>query len=407
MDSLETTGCFCLTEVGYGNNAVEMETTAVWDDVENKFIINTPTVNSQKFWITNGAYYANYAVVFAQTIVKSKNEGINVFLVRLRDDSMNLCKGVKIDDMGHKMGLNGVDNARIIFQNVKVDRSDILNKISDIDEKGNFHSKIPGRRQRFLTAANRLLSGRLCIASMMIACTKIALLITNKYSTMRLSNGKSGKSDTPICTYQLFQNQVVPLLCRTLILNVGLLAIRKIYSDYSLKPDSYTPEQFNEIVRLCCFIKPMVAWHANETGNICRERCGGQGFLSINRVESSISGAHSAITAEGDSSVLMQKVSKEYVEDFAKKIVKAPLMSQCPIANSKKDDVLNLEVLLNLIKFRETKLLETLAEKTINNMDNLFQTWMLEESNLIQDLAMTHGERYCLEAAIKEFSNKK
>jgi acyl-CoA oxidase len=406
VDSLQTTGCFCLTEVSYGNNAVEMETTAIWDDVEKKFTINTPTVNSQKFWITNGAYYANYAVVFAQTIVKSKSEGINVFIVRLRDENMNLCKGVTIDDMGHKMGLNGVDNARIILNNVKVERTDILNKISDVDEKGNFHSSVPGRRQRFLTAANRLLSGRICIATMMIAATKLTLLITNKYATMRLSNGKSGKSDTPIANYQLFQNQIVPLLSRTLVLNAALLNIRKIYSDYCLRPDSYNPDQFNNIVRLCCFIKPMIAWSSNEVGNTCRERCGGQGYLSINRVESSIAGAHSGITAEGDSSVLMQKVSKEYVEDFVKKIVEAPKLKNCPVAISKKEDVLNLEILLDLMKLRETKLLEILAEKTMNNMDNLYKTWMLEETNLIQDLAMIYGERYCLEAAIQEFGNK-
>ena len=384
-----------------------METTAVWDDIEKKFTINTPTINSQKFWITNGAYYANYGLVFAQTIIKSKNEGINVFIVRLRDDKMNLCKGVTIDDMGHKMGLNGVDNARIILRNVKVERNDILNKISDIDEKGNFNSTVVGRRQRFITAANRLLSGRICIGSMMIAGTKMTLLITNKYGATRLSNGKSGKSDTPISTYQLFQNQIVPLLCRTLILNVGLLAIRKVYSEYCVNPDSFSNDQFNNIVRLCCFIKPIIAWNANETGNVCRERCGGQGFLSINRVENLINSAHSGITAEGDSAVLMQKVSKEYVEDFVKKIVDAPKLAQCNIAIAKKEDVLDLVTLTDLIKFRETKLLEALAEKTMNGMDNLFKTWMLEESNLIQDLAMIHGERYCLEAAVNEYGDKR
>lgn len=32
IDSLEVTGCFCLTELGYGNNAVKMETTATYDE---------------------------------------------------------------------------------------------------------------------------------------------------------------------------------------------------------------------------------------------------------------------------------------------------------------------------------------------------------------------------------------
>ncbi len=407
VDDLSNTGCFCLTELGYGNNAVEMETTAIWDEKDQKFTINTPTVNSQKFWITNGAYYANYAVVFAQTIVKGKNEGINVFVVRMRDEKMNLCPGVNIDDMGHKMGLNGVDNARIIFKNVKVEKTDILNKISDIDEKGNFTSSIVGRRQRFIYAANRLLSGRICIGSMMIAGTKLCLLITSKYGKARLSNGKSGKSDTAISNYQLFQNQITPLIVRTLVLNVGLLEIRKIYSEFCVKPESFNQDQFNNIVRLCCFIKPIIAWNANDAGNICRERVGGQGFLSINRIEAMIGSAHSGITAEGDSSVLMQKVSKEYVEDFVKKIIPAPKLAGCPVAISKKEDIMNLEVLNDLLKIRETKLLEILADKTMNNLDNVYKVWMLEESNLIQDLSMVYGERYCLEAAIKAFGSKK
>ena len=31
IDDLSTIGCFALTELGYGNNAVEMETSATYD----------------------------------------------------------------------------------------------------------------------------------------------------------------------------------------------------------------------------------------------------------------------------------------------------------------------------------------------------------------------------------------
>lgn len=31
IDSLETVGCFCFTELGYGNNAMQMETTVTYD----------------------------------------------------------------------------------------------------------------------------------------------------------------------------------------------------------------------------------------------------------------------------------------------------------------------------------------------------------------------------------------
>jgi len=115
VDSLNNMGCFCFTELGYGNNAPEMETTAVYDQASQTFTIHSPSLLSQKFWITNGACHANYAIVFAQTIVKGKNEGIHAFVVQIRDENMKPCAGVTIEDMGMKLQLNGVDNARLTF----------------------------------------------------------------------------------------------------------------------------------------------------------------------------------------------------------------------------------------------------------------------------------------------------
>lgn len=48
-----------------------------------------------------------------------------------------------------------------------------------------------------------------------------------------------------------------------------------------------------------------------ETATTCRERCGGQGYLSCNRFGSLIGFAHAGMTAEGDNRVLLQKVAKE------------------------------------------------------------------------------------------------
>ena len=104
IDSGEVIGCFCLTELGFGNNAIKMETTVTYDDMTQEFIVNSPTVMSQKYCITNGFKHSNWALVFGQTIVKGKNEGVAAFLVQIRDKNMKEMPGVQIIDMGLKIG---------------------------------------------------------------------------------------------------------------------------------------------------------------------------------------------------------------------------------------------------------------------------------------------------------------
>ena len=97
----------CCMLCSYGNNAVEMETTATWNQDAQSFIIDTPSTLAQKYWITNSALHAKWSVVFAQLLMNGKREGVHAFLVRIRHDDMRAVEGVRIEDMGHKMGCNG------------------------------------------------------------------------------------------------------------------------------------------------------------------------------------------------------------------------------------------------------------------------------------------------------------
>ena len=67
------------------------------------------------------------------------------------------------------------------------------------------------------------------------------------------------------------------------------------------------------MVMRCCITKTLLGWHALNTVSTCRERCGGQGYLSVSRFADYLATAHAAVTAEGDNRVLMTKVTKDYL----------------------------------------------------------------------------------------------
>ena len=187
-------GCFAMTEIGHGSNVQGLETYAVYQRESDSFILHSPTYSAGKNYIGNAAEDGQLAVVFAQLEMNGQKHGVHAFLVPIRGENGNLLPGVRIEDNGLKMGLNGVDNGRIWFDHVKVPRIEMLNRFADVTADGQYRSDIQSQSARFFTMIGTLVSGRISIAATANSATKSALTIAVRYAARRRQFG-SPKSD--------------------------------------------------------------------------------------------------------------------------------------------------------------------------------------------------------------------
>jgi acyl-CoA oxidase len=188
--SLRLPGCFAMTETGHGSDVQSIGTTATYDTETDEFVVNTPTDSAVKDYIGSAARDGRMAVVFAQLITGSAKQetqrhGVHALLVPIRELDGSPCAGVSIEDCGHKMGLNGVDNGRLAFHNVRVPRDALLDRYGTVDEEGTYTSPIENETRRFFTMLGTLVQGRVSVSGAALSASKVALTIAIRYALVR------------------------------------------------------------------------------------------------------------------------------------------------------------------------------------------------------------------------------
>lgn len=134
--------CLAITEVSHGSNTKRIRTTAIYDPITKEFIINTPDFEAAKCWVGNLGKTASIAMLFAILYTPDgENHGLHGFLVPIRDPKTLICyEGVVVGDIGEKVGLNGIDNGFVMFNNYRINKDNLLNRTGDVNEVGVYES---------------------------------------------------------------------------------------------------------------------------------------------------------------------------------------------------------------------------------------------------------------------------
>ncbi|MGW8947484.1 acyl-CoA dehydrogenase family protein [Streptomyces koyangensis] len=309
-------GCFAMTETGHGSNVQALGTVARYDARSQEFVLTTPGEQARKDYIGNAARHGEVAVVFAQLEVDGTSEGVHAFVVPIRAGG-EPAPGVRIEDDGRKMGLNGVDNGRLHFDGVRVPREALLNRFADVTPEGVYESPIDNPNRRFFTMLGTLVQGRVSVGGAAVNAAKVALTIATRYATRRRQfEPAPGEQEQLLLDYGLHQRRLLPLIARTYALHFAQDVVRtRLHEVFSgIETDD---QARRELEARAAGTKALTTWHATRTIQECREACGGAGYLSLNRFAALKSDSDIFTTFEGDNHVLLQLVAKGLLTDYA------------------------------------------------------------------------------------------
>ena len=316
----ELLGSFAMTEIGHGSDVAAVGTTATYEPETEEFVIHTPFRAATKEFIGNAARDAQAAVVFAQLITAGVNHGVHAIFVPIRDENGDELPGISNEDDAYKGGLKGVDNGRIVFDQVRVPRFNLLDRYGAVTADGTYSSPIDSPGRRFFTMLGTLVQGRVSLDGASIVASKLALDIAVRYGLERKQfNSVDEINETTLLDYQQHQRRLMPAIAAVYASNFAHEKLLTSFEEVFSGADESEENRALLETRAAAF-KSDTTWMALDVIQECREACGGAGFMAENRLVGLRADLDVYATFEGDNTVLLQLAGKRLLGDYAKEL---------------------------------------------------------------------------------------
>ena len=385
LDSGETLGAFAVTELGFGSNAVSLQTRADYDPALEELVLSTPSPEARKFMV-NAAFAGvpKLAIVMARLFVHGADRGVFPIVARLRT-RFGPCPGVRISALSGAASA-GPDPALLSFAGVRVPLHGLLlGDDAGLLADGTFWSSVPSPRARFSRSIEQVQLGRLCLSAAAATLTGASAFIAIKYAEQRRTFALR-RPDLSVLEYRNHQRDVFSALAQA-------YASRCLIDFVVGKHQTTDPRERDYLFRISAATKAHVTYGAERAARQCRERCGAAALFEENRLSAFTARAQAMLTAAGDNQVLLLET--------ARKMLLRRGYVRLPAAHPSLAAALgNPARLIGLLRERERRLLDELrgavAHCRIADHER-FTIWN-ENVNLALEATSAHASRLAAEA---------
>lgn len=313
--NLEMIGAYAQTELGHGSNVRGLRTVAEYDPSTQEFVLNTPTLQSMKWWNSNAGLFATHCTLYAQLVINGEEKGVHVFMVQLRDENHEFLPGVECGDVGAKLGDNAIDTGYIRLKNVRIPREHLLSKRQHVEPDGTYvrhtsdkEAKSSGK-MHYLT----MMGARMGMVQGSGDALSIAVTIAVRFSAVRHQGFKSDSSfkgeEYAILDYKYQQYRLFTQLSYAYAAKFTGIWVRDRMGVIMQNIDE-SLDDLPELHATCSGLKGLCTKQAHDGMEDLRKCCGGHGFLSSSGIAPLTVSYAWKVTAEGDWVVMLLQTAR-------------------------------------------------------------------------------------------------
>lgn len=312
LKSYRVVGAYTQTELGHGSDVQSLQTTATFIPETQEFELDSPCLEATKWWPGELANLASVAVVFAQVVSKGRKVAVMPLLVQLRDlETHKPLPGIEVGDIGPKFGYMAKENGFLRFNKLRVPKSALLNRFTDIDERGDL---------QLLGDPKIVYSAMMKVRLMLLANSGTVMgrvsASTLRYSFKRLQFRDSKGAEVPVIDYQLQRARLFPVLAQAYAISLAFIEVKAFVEQMDRETNEGV---FSKLQEAHIFLSGGKAFYTSWCMKglmTCMQCSGGHGYSVYSGIPHVMYGAFSMTILEGENTMIALQVGRFVLKQF-------------------------------------------------------------------------------------------